>query len=68
MSAWVTSSFCSLGDCVRVRKSKHGKIAVRDEHGNEVNVSEQEWREFIEGVKAGEFDYEALPQPQRAED
>jgi Domain of unknown function (DUF397) len=55
-----TSSFCSGGGCVEVALLPTGEVAVRD--GKDSNPSVQfystaEWRDFVDGVKNGEFDY-----------
>jgi hypothetical protein len=55
-----TSSFCGGGGCVEVAPLPDGQVAVRDSK----NLSQSahvytatEWREFIAGVKNGEFDF-----------
>jgi hypothetical protein len=54
------SSFCSLGDCVEVGVADDGGIAVRDSKSPDAAVlrfTPAEWRDFVEGVRAGEFDF-----------
>lgn len=44
--------------CVEVDIDKRGIIAIRDSQSPEVTLyfTPDEWREFIKGVKRGEFD------------
>jgi hypothetical protein len=54
------SSFCSLGNCVEVGVAPDGGIAVRDGKSPEtlpLLFTTQEWRDFVAGVRAGEFDF-----------
>jgi hypothetical protein len=54
------SSFCTSGGCVEVALLPDGQVAVRDSKdlGRPTHVySSAEWREFIAGVKNGEFDF-----------
>lgn len=60
------SSFCGGGTCVEVAPLPDGHIAVRD--SKDVSVREhrytpEEWVDFIQGAKAGEFDF-GLPADQ----
>jgi len=52
-----TSSFCGIGIALEIEV---GKDVVRLRHSQEwgivITVSTDEWRAFINGVKAGEFD------------
>jgi hypothetical protein len=53
------SSFCSMGNCVEVGAAPGGGIAVRDSKRREaghVVFPVEEWRSFLVGVRAGEFD------------
>jgi hypothetical protein len=63
VSAPRISSFCSGGDCVEVERISD-TFAVRYAHAGrtsrELLFSLAEWEAFIAGVKAGEFDPEAL--------
>ena len=55
-----TSSFCSSGGCVEVASLPTGGVAIRDskDAGLPVQIySLAEWRDFVAGVKNGEFDY-----------
>jgi len=61
---WRKASFCASGECVEVaqrggmivlRSSNHpGRISVGLRR--RVHYTPQEWRAFVRGVKAGEFD------------
>ena len=58
----VTSSFCSNGGCVEVTPLDDGGRCLRatsDPRGGCVHATAEEWRAFLAGVKAGEFDGEA---------
>lgn len=49
------SSFCANSGCVEVA-IEPDLIRVRDTNGVIVSYDADEWRAFIAGVKAGEFD------------
>lgn len=49
------SSFCGNGGCVDVKFTKYGVYLV-DADGDSVSYTYDEWRAFIKGVCAGEFD------------
>lgn len=54
---WTRSSFCSDAACVEVLRAD-ALILVRDSKNpdqRELSFTRDEWRAFIEGVKAGEF-------------
>jgi len=57
---WQVSSYCGgNGECVAIAKLPDGDVAVKDtkEHdGLMLRFSQREWRAFIAGVRAGEFD------------
>jgi hypothetical protein len=56
--SWRTSSFCNNGTCVEVALESDF-VAVRDskEKGKTpFFYSTEEWRQFVAGVKNGEFD------------
>jgi predicted secreted Zn-dependent protease len=58
LAAWRRSSRCTNSGCVEVAVLEH-LIAVRDSKQTQSPVltfNIEEWRTFIEGVKAGEFD------------
>jgi hypothetical protein len=58
-SSWRRSSFCSSTTCIEVRADARGAVAVRDsksESGPILRYSAEEWRAFVAGVKAGDFD------------
>lgn len=53
------SSYCSVGGCVAVGRSSDGAVLVRDTKAPEQQplvFDAEEWRAFVAGVKAGEFD------------
>ena len=54
------SAQCSTNSCVEVADLAAGRVAVRDgKSGDNSSVlvfSGDEWRAFVAGVKAGEFD------------
>lgn len=52
---WKQSSFCGSNACVRVRM-KEGLVLVRDTSETEVSFTIAEWKAFVAGVRAGEFD------------
>lgn len=55
-----TSSFCASGGCVEVAHLADGSIAVRDskDRGRPAHIfTSTEWRDFVAGVKHGEFDF-----------
>ena len=51
------SSFCILGGCIEIAIKKHG-ISIRNsnDHKKVIRFSKKEWRDFLKGVKGGEFD------------
>ena len=54
------SSFCSSGGCVEVARLPDGRVAVRDskDKAKPAHIfSADEWRDFVSGVKGGEFDF-----------
>jgi hypothetical protein len=57
---WIKSSLSfSNSNCVQVATLPDGSIAVRDSKdpaGDVLRFTPDEWRAFIEGAKAGEFD------------
>jgi hypothetical protein len=60
-----TSSFCTLGNCVEVGLPPEGGVLVRDTKDVSrapLSFTEEEWKAFVAGVKAGEFDMFG-PQP-----
>lgn len=51
------SSFCMDSECVEVAQVGEHCIAVRGQFSDHVlYFSIEEWRDFLRGVKAGEFD------------
>jgi uncharacterized protein DUF397 len=57
---WQVSSLCSgNGECVAVAKLCDGDIVVKDtkeRDGHVLRFSASEWRAFLAGVRAGEFE------------
>ena len=55
---WRKSSYSAEANCVEVAELDDGAIAVRnsDAQGSVVSVSREDFRAFVLGVKAGEFD------------
>lgn len=55
--AWRKASFCQSGECVEVAQ-QDGVIVLRDsgEPRGHVRYTTEEWRTFVRGVQAGEFD------------
>jgi hypothetical protein len=68
---WIKSSFCNFGNCCEVTDLGYS-IAVRNSKARTagtVYFSATEWTEFVRGVKAGEFDFDApavLPEERSA--
>lgn len=61
---WQRSSACGGGVCVEVANLGDGEVAVRDSKnpGAVAHVFDaDEWRAFVIGVKAGEFDFDLVP-------
>lgn len=58
---WKRSSFCESGACIEVRYDG-GIILARDSTRPNLMIvaGEQNWADFIAGVKAGEFDLPEL--------
>lgn len=60
---WKRSSFCESNGCVEVRMSP-GAVRLRNSlqdipyAGRSLLFTHEEWRVFVAGVKAGEFDLE----------
>ena len=55
--AWRRASICNGGECVEVASAGDGILLRHSTYPDtEVTVSGAEWRAFVAGVKAGEFD------------
>jgi hypothetical protein len=56
-TTWRKSTFCASGECVEVAQH-NGMIVLRDAEQPRGNVryTAEEWRAFVRGIKAGEFD------------
>jgi len=57
-AAWRRASFCASGECVEVAQ-QNGMIFMRDSKepdARALQYTTEEWRSFVRGVKAGEFD------------
>ena len=61
---WRKSSFSAQnGQCVEVERDTGMVVAVRNSNAltlGKIYFTENEWKAFIAGVKAGEFDLEKL--------
>jgi hypothetical protein len=56
---WRVSSWCAAGDCVAVGRLPSGHVLVKDTKdpdGAQLRFDAREWRAFVTGVRAGEFD------------
>ena len=57
-----------MGKCVEVRFAADGDVFIRSDQdplSQTARFTEREWRDFIEGAKAGEFDHPGpVEQPQ----
>lgn len=54
------SSFCGGGNCVEVAPLPNGDVHVRDTKNRSLAAhvfTAQEWADFIQGAKEGEFDF-----------
>jgi hypothetical protein len=54
---WHRARFCSTGECVEVARDGDA-IVIRDSRDPALHLryTRQEWRAFVLGVKAGDFD------------
>lgn len=53
---WKKSSFCAGNACVEVARTSRG-VDVRSSSGSPIlHFTPEEWRDFINGAKGGEFD------------
>jgi hypothetical protein len=55
---WRKASFCQTGECVEVL-GQDGMIVLRDSKQPDDGIlryTAEEWRSFVQGIKAGEFD------------
>jgi Domain of unknown function (DUF397) len=58
---WTKSSFCADKSCIEVARIDRDVIAVRDGKnagGSDLRFSAGEWHSFLDGVAAGEFDFQ----------
>jgi Domain of unknown function (DUF397) len=56
---WQVSSLCSGGDCVAVGRMPSGHVLLKDTKdpdGPQLRFAASEWRAFLAGVHAGDFD------------
>ncbi|GAA2643932.1 DUF397 domain-containing protein [Paractinoplanes durhamensis] len=56
--SWKTSSYCTNSTCVQVGMTEDS-VAIRDSKDLDqrpLKYTRDEWRQFIAGVKDGEFD------------
>lgn len=57
---FVKSSFSQIDGCVEVGRYADGSVAVRDTKDRSqpaLVFTQKEWTAFLQGVRAGEFDY-----------
>ena len=57
--AFRKSSYCTQGGCVEIARTANGGLAVRDGKNLDqpaLQFTADEWRAFVAGVKAGEFE------------
>jgi len=56
-AVWRKPRTCSSGECVEVA-SVDGKLGLRSSQEPQLTLlfTDAEWREFVHGVKAGDFD------------
>jgi Domain of unknown function (DUF397) len=55
---WRKASFCQSGECIEVARY-NGVILMRDSKcscGGLLRYTAEEWKSFVSGIKAGEFD------------
>ncbi|HKT05848.1 MAG TPA: DUF397 domain-containing protein [Rugosimonospora sp.] len=59
---WRRSTHCEAGACVEVSTSGDQVLVRRSDEpdGPELRVSRASWREFLAGLRAGEFDVPAI--------
>lgn len=58
-AAWRTSSYCASNTCVQIGSLDGDWVGIRDskiECSTILSYSRDEFRDFVKGVKAGEFD------------
>lgn len=57
---WKTSSWCASQTCVEVGITDDFVLVrdTKDAAGPSLQYSRSEWRDFVAGVKSGEFDVE----------
>ncbi len=57
---WRVSSWCAgNGDCIAVGRLPTGQVLVRDTKdpdGPQLRFDAREWRAFVAGIRAGDFD------------
>ncbi len=56
---FVSSRYSGGGNCVEVARGAEGVVVVQDskDRGRHLSFTPMEWRAFMRGVKAGEFDH-----------
>jgi len=58
-SAWRKSSKCANSECIEIARVERGMILLRDSKSPQTppfRYTTEEFRAFIDGAKAGEFD------------
>jgi len=58
VTAWRRSTKCESGSCVEVAELDLENVGLRNSNIPELSISlgVESWREFVAGVRAGEFD------------
>lgn len=59
---FVRSSFCDSSACIEVADADKDEVIIRNSVTQDyvVLATREEWYTFIQGVKAGEFDFEQV--------
>jgi Domain of unknown function (DUF397) len=61
-AVWRKSTYSALNGCAEVAFLPDGRVAMRDSkqpHAGALVFTPAEWRAFLDGVRAGEFDLPA---------
>ena len=56
VNAWRKSSQCTASNCVEVMADGQTVLVRDSKSGQVLGYAVDEWRAFVDGVKAGEFD------------
>lgn len=59
---FIRSSFCDSDSCVEVADAAEDEVVIRNSVAPDfvVLATREEWFRFIQGAKAGEFDFESV--------